>query len=180
MEALMFDQWEEEQQEQKFTIDNDEKAEWALKKIAQEQKKANEIIDNAQFQIEQYQAIVDRENKRLEERKDFFTSMLNEYFQKLAKSGQVDEMKSKLRKRLPSGELALTLPRPKINYMEDAIVWMQENRPELIRTKYEINKADANKRFAIDNDTVIDSDTGEVIPVASVEYGFAEFKVTLS
>ncbi len=63
-----------------FIIDNDEKAEWALKKIAEERKEAQRYIDVCRSMILEYEEKIRKEEERLNKKTSYLESKLQEYF----------------------------------------------------------------------------------------------------
>jgi len=96
----------ENEKEQKFVIDNDVKAEWAIRKILEERAETQRYIDVCDAMIAGYEEKKRRAIEKLENRTVYLKSLLNQYFQ------SVPRRKTKTREiyTLPSGNLVLKYP----------------------------------------------------------------------
>lgn len=68
-------------QKEPFVIDNDWKAEWAMRKIAEEEAEKNRLVEICQQAIDEYQAKIDVYNKSLENKTSYLRSLLAQYFE---------------------------------------------------------------------------------------------------
>ncbi len=96
----------ENEKEQKFVIDNDVKAEWAIRKILEERAETQRYIDVCDAMIAEYEEKKKRALEKMENRTAYLKSLLNQYFQ------NVPRRKTKTREiyALPSGNLVLRYP----------------------------------------------------------------------
>jgi len=144
-----------------FVVDNDEKASWALRKLATLRKKMAEQDAIAQKEIERVQQWLETAKKSLENDAEFFESLLLMYAQKQ----RVDEGRATI--SLPYGKIKSRATRAKVQVVneEEFLAWAKESQPELIRVKETANISELSKLV---KDSLVVSDTGEIIPAVTV------------
>ena len=103
---------------EKFEINSDRKAEWALLKIREEEKESERYIKTCEAMIEQYQDEIKKEKENLENKTSFFKTLLAQYF---------DTVQRKITKtqetyRLPSATLRLKYQQPDIKKDNDKLL----------------------------------------------------------
>lgn len=162
---------ENEEQKERFTIDNDESANWALRKIKhiQEQAKANK--DLADKEVRKITDWLINENKALEENINFFTGLLQEY---ALKQRQADDKFKK--RKLPLGEIKFTKQQPKFEYDDDQLVKeLKDNQlSDYIKTKEEPKWGDLKKKGKVQgNKFVYDGTIIEAVTVTEREDKFS-------
>jgi hypothetical protein len=86
-----------------FKIDNDEKASWALEKIAIERAESQRYINTCESMILAYQDKMAKERERLANKTAYLEGQLREYFDGVEKK----ETKTKASYRLPTGTLTM-------------------------------------------------------------------------
>jgi hypothetical protein len=115
-----------EEQKQVFAIDNDNLAEWALKKIKAETEERDRLLKIVEFEKGR---LKDKEfliNKTYEDKTSFFMNKLADYFKTITPT----ETKTKTQKKykLLSGELILKKQNQKYEYDENELFsYCQEN-----------------------------------------------------
>jgi phage host-nuclease inhibitor protein Gam len=144
-----------------FKVDDDEKAEWAVRKLSRIRRKQaeNKAIHEAELQrISEWLKTV---NDALERDAAYFEAVLTPY-------ALTERSKGRKSLVLPHGTIKTTGGRPKIEFEseETFIEWAKTNDPELIRTKHEINKKALND--LITDDYQVISTQGEIIPGTKV------------
>ena len=148
------------QQEQEFVIDNDQKAEWALNKIREEQAEAQRIISLCENQIKFYQDRIEREKEKLEHKTGNLKSMLFDYFQ------TVDRKTTKTQETytLPSGKLKLKYPKPEFKRDDSKLVeWLENSsKTDYIKIKKSPDWAALKKAITVVGDKVAD-ENGEIV-----------------
>ncbi|MDD9147851.1 host-nuclease inhibitor Gam family protein [Sporolactobacillus sp. CQH2019] len=151
-----------------FVVDDDRKAEWALRKLAVVKAQQGAVKTEAEEQIQVIEQWENEQVERLNKDVEYFTSMLIGY----VKTKRANDPKFKTLK-LPHGKIGFRKQQPKWQFSEDAIDRLkQAGYTELIRIKEELDKAKIKKRFAIAGDgtgIAVDKDTGEVFPFIVVE-----------
>jgi Bacteriophage Mu Gam like protein len=153
------DEFEEVEQlaPEEFKVDNDEKAEWAIRKLAKIRRKQAENKAIFEAELQRITKWLETVNTSLENDSRYFEAVLTPY---------ALEERSKGRKSLvlPHGTVKTTAGRPKIEFdsEDNFIEWAKLNDPELLRTKFEINKKILND--LITEDLQVISTQGEIIP----------------
>lgn len=169
---------EQEQTEREtFVVDTDEKANWALRKIKQAQQKQEEINALAVAEIDKIESWNKSEKEKVQRDIDYFQGLLAYYAVK--KREEDPKFKSQ---KLPNGRIKFVKKQPKLNYDNQAVIEYLKNneRTDLIRVKEEPSKSDIKKAFVINEDKLIDPDTGEVVEGVTVEHLEDEFKVEVT
>src|SRR5699024_6402117 len=148
-----------------FTVDDENKANWALRKIRdlKYQIEQNNALATAEIdKIEQWQQEV---NSSAQDSIDYFQGLLAEY----AMQKKKDDPKFKTMK-LPNGRFGFRKRQPKWNYDDDAVLQALEtaNLDDIIRVKKAPSNAGMKKAFDGVGDKWINPDTGEVIDGVTV------------
>lgn len=107
-----------------FVIDSDNKAEWALKKIAEERAEAQRYIDVCTAAIQQYQEKIRQSEEKLKSKTSFLEGQLLKYFETV----QHQVTKTQETYKLPGGTLRFKTPTPEFK-RDDArlLQWLKEN-----------------------------------------------------
>lgn len=151
-----------------FEIDSDQKAEWALKKIAEARKDRDQWISFYETQIEKVKHECDVNTANLE-------YMLSEFF----KTVPHKETKTQASYVLPGGKLILKKQGPEFEHNDDLLVpWLEANRPELVKVKKSSNWAELKKQVAEFDGGVVD-ENGELIPGVTVTQREDKFVVEI-
>lgn len=144
-----------------FVIDNDQAAEWALRRIRE-----------ARMEADMWEAHYQREAKKERERADetvaHMNALLEDYFR------TVPHKKSKTQESytLPSGKLVRKAQQPKYTINdEDACAWLDgHSMGDLVKMTVKADWAQLKKQVSVLADgTVIMADTGEVIDGVTAE-----------
>src|SRR5690625_439582 len=149
-----------------FRVENDQAANWALRKIGQ----LNDQIDDnnalAQSEIDKIEQWNKEVNSTINNSIDYFQSLLAQY----AADKKAEDPKFKSLK-LPNGNFGFRKRQPKWNYDNEKVVQALEKAEmnDLIRVKKEPAKADIKKAFAVNDGQVINPQTGEVIEGITIE-----------
>lgn len=100
--------WEDEtetgEEKAPFTVDTDEKAEWAIRKIAEEKAECDRMVGCCQAMIESYQKKAQGYREKFEKRIQSLSILLEEYFRTVPAT---KETKTQVKYDLPSGSLVL-------------------------------------------------------------------------
>jgi phage/plasmid-associated DNA primase len=182
MEAVKLDQTQDNQKSENdhFLIDNDQKANWALRKIRHLKQKKKENKEFADTEIEVIQKEIDEVNQWLESENDsldndieYMEGMLRVYAEQL----KADDPKLKTHK-LPFGQLQFRKQRDKWKYDNDKLLeFAQKNLEDTIKIKMQVDKRKLKKKIKIVSSKAVVSDTGEVIEGIEVIKGGEKFKV---
>lgn len=139
---------------EKFRIDNDLKAEWAAKRVAEEEHETQRIVQICQDQIDFYNARMDEANARLERRAGHLRRLLEEYF---------DTVPHRKTKTLEDYALAcgrLVKKKQPIAYeRDDAVIldWARKDYTGYVKLEEKLDWA------AMKKDLICDDATGECI-----------------
>lgn len=151
------------EERERFIVDDDQKAAWAMRKLRgiQAHKAANKAI--ADEEIGRINSWLEHMNSNLDKDEAYFTSLLISY----ARYCRDHEGRKSV--VLPHGKVVSRSGQPKW-FIEDEefLKWAQENQPDLIRTKVEPNLSEAKKVLEVVDGKVIDPKTGEVAMGVSV------------
>lgn len=148
-----------------FVVNDDSRAEWAVRRIAQAEaniEKRREFVD---AEIERLRAWQEREDERDQATITRMTGLLQPYFEHLRESGALGNRKSY---KLPSGTLQLRSSGVKYARNDDELLPYAE-QVGLVRVKVTPDWSELKKRLASpDGHTVVDVETGEIVPGVSV------------
>lgn len=145
-----------------WKIVNDSAADWAVRKIKEEQDEYARLNALAHDQISEINMNVEAAEKRMENRTGYLKSKLAEYFMTVPHR----ETKTQAKYRLLSGELVYTKPKYKIEKSDEAalVQWLKETgNTEFVKTVETPAWGEFKKRCAIAGAAVVDTDTGEVV-----------------
>lgn len=160
---------DEVQQEQEWTIDSDEKANWALRKIQEAEKEYESIKQQAESEMERIAKILESEKARCDRRTDYLKMLLDDYMDTVecttTKTGQ-------LKKRLLYGTLVRKPSSISYTRNDEALMrsLMECGRNDLIKTVQTPRWADIKKEIAEGDGEELAfrvTDTGLVIDTAT-------------
>ena len=161
----------------RFAIDNDDKAEWALRVLRTEQNERDRLLRVCEAAIERYREKMALINSRYDTRTAYLTAELNTYFSTVPHK----QTKTQEQYRLPSGKLVLRQRQPEFHRNDEILIdWAERRgRSELVKVKKSIDWAGLKKSVSVMGDDVVDSGTGEIIPGVAVEHRPPVFDVVL-
>jgi|LSQX01.1.fsa_nt_gb phage host-nuclease inhibitor protein Gam len=149
-----------EVEKEPFQVENKEQAEWCLRQISRLQREQEEVKSVAQAEIEKIATWEKERTQALQRSIDFFENLLIDYHRRILQ----EDPKAKTIK-LPSGNLEARKAQPEFQRdVETMLPWVEQNRPEYIVVKKDINWSGLKKILKYRNGTGIDPDTGEVVP----------------
>ncbi|SET20489.1 host-nuclease inhibitor Gam family protein [Enterocloster clostridioformis] len=174
--AAADDGQEAAQEKKAFVIDDDNKADWAIRKIDEEKQEFNRIRELAEEQTARIEQKVEAAERRFNQRTSYLRSLLGSYFM------QVPHRKTKTQEsyRLLSGSLVLKPPKVKPVYEEDELVkYLKESgMPDYIKTEEKARWGELKKLLDLSQGKhPVIKDTGELVECIRVEETPAEFKV---
>jgi len=147
-------------EQSEFKIDTDQKAEWALNIIREEQAEAQRLINVCNSQILYYQSEIRKVQDKLENKTGNLKAMLFEYFQ------TVDRKTTKTQETytLPSGKLKLKYPKPEFKRDDSKLVeWLENSgKTDYIKIKKSPDWATLKKAITVVGDKVAD-ENGEIV-----------------
>ena len=152
---------EELEDDNSFIIDTDEKAEWAIKKIAEERAESARYISVCQDAIKTYQDKIEKAKADLDRKTSYLTFQLQRYMETV----KVKESKTQKTYKLPSGTLKVKLQEPEYKRDEDKLIayLVCNNYTDYIQTVLKPKWADLKKNVVTKDGKAIIADTGEVI-----------------
>lgn len=160
IEELSVDTPEKQEQKERFRVKDKEQAEWCLRQISRLMREQDEIESIAQAQIEKITTWKNDQTESIQKSISFFENLLIEYHQQVLK----ENPKAKTIK-LPSGKLEARKAQPEFQRdVETMLSWVEQNRPEFVITKKELDWAGLKKVLKYENGMGIDPDTGEAVP----------------
>lgn len=150
-----------------FSINDDNVADWALRKIAEENAELDRLKDLAEQQIKEINLKIKHEEDVVNRRTSFLKGCLNQYFKTVPhKSTKTQESY-----KLLSGSLVMKLASQKmIKDDVELVEYLHKNdMSEYIKTEEKPMWAEFKKNLSIVDGKVIDITTGEVVDVVKVE-----------
>lgn len=167
----------ENSEEHIFLIDDDHKADWALRKIAEERKEADRIKAIAEQQIEELQMKIKHAEEVAERKTVFLKGCLAEYFQKVPHKAT----KTQESYKLLSGSLVFKLPKQNMVKDDEKLIeyFRSNGMEEFIKTKESPEWGEFKKQLQIIDRNVVDTATGDVIDAVKVEESAGIFDVKI-
>lgn len=149
-----------------FAVDDDQKADWALRKIASLRAKQKDVVTQADEQIAVIEQWEKERIERLEKDVERFESLLTNYAAQ--KRSENPKFKTLL---LAHGKIGFRKQQPKWTVGKLVGEWLFENgHRELVRVKKEPELAKLKKAgFIIKGNRLVDPDSGEIVPDVEVE-----------
>ena len=146
---------------QTFTIDNDAKADWALRKLASIRGKIAENTAIAGNEIERISAWLESQTEKLKGDAQYFEALLTGY----GMAERANENRKTI--DLPHGKVKSRLIKAKVEVTdtEAFIAWARESQPALIRVKESPNIS-ALTEFIVGQEVV--TEDGEIVPAVQV------------
>ncbi|MDO5716397.1 MAG: host-nuclease inhibitor Gam family protein [Tissierellia bacterium] len=160
MSDYLGEEYEEQMdQETPWEIDNDEKANWALRKCAEIEEEKERISDLAAAETLKIATWKEKQIEQLQKSREYFEGMLGYYLMRLR------EKNDKAKINVPNGTVYTRKSPQKWSYDEEKVIaWAKEaGKSDWIMIREELNKADLKKQVkALESEVVLES-TGEVI-----------------
>jgi hypothetical protein len=163
-------------EQSEFKIDTDQKAEWALNIIREEQAEAQRLINVCNSQILYYQSEIRKVQDKLENKTGNLKAMLFDYFQTVPRKAT----KTQETYKLPSGTLKLKYPKPEFKRDDSKLVeWLENSsKTDYIKIKKSPDWAALKKAITVVGDKVAD-ENGEIVEGVKVVEREPEFTVEL-
>ena len=160
-----------------FVIDNDNKANWAIKKIRESAAEADRLRAIITAEREDLDAKEKAVNDKFEQETSYLKTLLYQYFNTVAHKAT----KTQESYKLLDGSLVYKKPVVKIAMPDDdekLIAYLEENAPMLVKTVKKAAWGEFKKNLIIsDNGEVVDTTTGEVVDFIGTEESEALFDV---
>lgn len=151
----------EEPTREAFIVNDDAKADWAMRKLASLRRKQADNKAIHDREVARVTEWLEKVNTDLERDAEWFESNLKPY----ALTERYNGRKSLV---LPHGTIKTTAGRPKIEIENELefLAWAETSQPELIRIKKEIDKKVLNTLLTDSGDVI--STQGEIVPSVRV------------
>lgn len=162
---MEFNEDVQELDQQGFVIDNDSKAEWALKKI----KEAYDEHDRLMALVVEQEVLLERKEKALDEKLEKDTNYLKHLLNQYMDDVKCKETKTQKSYQLLTGKLVRKQGTVAFEKDEDALLeWTKQNRPNLIKIKASVDWAELKKELTINGEEIITAD-GEILECVKAE-----------
>ena len=156
----------EQMNNERFVIDNKEKAAWAFRKLAE----LNAAIDDnesfANAEIERVKAWLEKENESLLHEKDYFEHLLVDYTQR------EKEANPKAKVSTPWGSVKTRTAR-KYTWDDDRVMeWAKVSGSEYVKEKvtYSLDKSALKKDCTVTDEGDLVDANGEIVPGVKAPY----------
>ena len=145
---------------ERFAIDNDKKADWAIEKIKDERAEFERLRKIALDRIAELNQRVKELQERTDRRTGNLEALLVEYFQTVTPTKLT---KTQAQYELLSGKLVMKHQQPEFIRNEAALLsWAETTAPEYVRVEKKVSWADLKKKADVSGEDVLYE--GEVIP----------------
>lgn len=156
--------------DQRFVIDSDKKAEWALCAIHEHLIEADRMLAACDEQIKFYNQRKEEIAAAADRKTAYLTSLLQLYFDTVPhKATKTQETYA-----LPSGKLVRKLASKKMEHDDAALM---QKYPDFVQMKPHLVWGELKKKMKIEGDVVIDTTTGEIVEAITVTETPAKFGV---
>ena len=144
----------------RFVIDSEEKADWALRKIKEAENEIEKVEHFAETQIRQIENWKAKQTEKHHNSIEHFQSLLAEYLE----SKRKDDPKLKSI-TLPSGNVGFRKKPAKWIYNDEVVLKTleSENLNDFIKVEKKLDKRAIKKAFEVVGGKVINAETGQVI-----------------
>lgn len=158
-----------------FVIDNDQKAEWALRKISEHRADAQRMADVCNAEIKRYAQIKNEAYDKGEKECSFFENHLRAYFDSVPHKAT----KTQESYKLPSGVLKIKARDPEYVHDDAAVIkWAQaQGLTDLLKIEPALKWGDMKDRLSVVGDAVMYTATAEIVPGVRVIERAPVFKV---
>lgn len=163
-----------------FRIDNDNKADWALRVIRDNNAERDRLINIAKAQIDELNAQIEEITTKYDSKSSYLKNLLAEYVMSVPRK----ETKTQETYQLLTGKLIVKKASQKMVPNDEALVKYLESEklPELIKAVYKPDWAEFKKTLSIIDGNVVNTATGEMIPaeVIAIEDTPSTFDIKLN
>lgn len=175
---------EETEQAEQWKITDAVMANWAIKKVKEEQERFALYEEVAKLEKKKIDDELNEERRKSLQRTDFLRWQLGEYLER--EEVPAKKTKTQMSLNLPAGNIKKKLPymeyftfdADKPNNSENLLKFLEDIAPEYIKTEISVNWSELKKQLSFDEDrNVIFNPTGEIIESISMRLKPAEVKV---
>jgi len=145
---------------QNWRIVDDDGAAWASRKLQAAHREVAKVDSWAEREKARIDRVAEEERRSHERDIDFFQTHLALWLRDLIADGRTKKSLS-----LPGGKIALRARQPKLNIEneEHLLDYLRGHYPDLVKVKESVNLSALKKAVALDGQTVVLADTGEVL-----------------
>jgi len=143
-----------------FVIDNDTKAEWAIRKIAEERSETQRYINVCRSMILEYEEKIRSVEEKLKNKSAFLEGQLQKYFE----SVQHRITKTQETYKLPSGTLKLKYQNPEFKRDDTLLLkWLKDNKMnDYIKIEEKLCWSELKKSIDVSGNRVVTED-GQIV-----------------
>ena len=161
--------------EESFGITDDKKADWAIEKIFEAEAERDRLIELANEKIKELTERKSKISDSCANETSYLKYLLRMYFE----SVETTSTKTQETYKLLSGKLVLKRQQPEFVRDDKAMVeWAKSSAPNFIKVVESVNWADLKKATTLDGETVVYTETGEVVPGVVAKAREDVFEVT--
>lgn len=158
-----------------FTITDDRKADWAIECILKEEAERDRLIDLANEKIKELNERKTKIAEACTQGTSYLKMLLRQYFETVPKNAT----KTQETYKLLTGKLILKKQAPEFVRDDKAMVeWAKASAPSFIKIAESVNWSDLKKQTTVEGETVIYTETGEVVPGVVAKAREDVFEVT--
>lgn len=156
---------------ERFKIQNDEQAVWAMRKLTSARKRLDEIAYIAEAEIQRIQAWAEHESREPMRDVDYFEGILVEY-------GRTQREQGRKSVSTPYGTIKSRMGQPKYTFIDkdEFLAWAKANHPTWVAVKEE----PALSVIKSETSGPVDEGTGEIIPGLVVDPATVSYSVEVS
>lgn len=161
----------------RFVIDDEDKAEWGLRKLERIQAEFDEVKRQRDEQLDRIQSWFEECARTILRQQDFFEGLLTEFHR-----NELRRNPDRKTIKLPSGKLSSRRGQPRWNVDEETFVTWAEEDPEraelFIRVTRVVNRVGVKSSLHLrDDGQVVDPGSGELVPGVLVDPAEVNFFV---
>jgi len=162
-----------------FVVDDLSTANWAVRRVARHRRKLAEVEALVQAERDRLDAYLAEQRQRYEQHVGFLADLLERFHRERLADDPTEKTIT-----LPTGVLKARKLPGGLNCDAEALPWLQEHRPELVRTRLEVDLVAAKREFVASDGLgvdgkahAVDPETGEVVPGVFITPGEVRFTV---
>ena len=157
-----------------FVIDNDSKAEWALKKI----KEAQDEHDRLLALVIEEEQLLQAKKEQIDKRLDSDTAYLRSLLMADMEGVKCKETQTQKSYQLLTGKLIRK--KGTIDYIRDEeklLEWTKQNKPDLVKAKYSVDWSTLKKTLTVTPKGEVITDEGELLDCITTEVKPDKFEI---
>ena len=159
-----------------FCVDDDKKADWAVETILEAEAERDRLIDLANAKIKAINEQKAQFADKCANSTSYLRMLLRNYFESVKPSTST---KTQETYKLLAGRLVLKRQAPEFVRDDKAMVeWAESSAPDYIKVSKSVNWSDLKKATTLDGETVVYTETGEVVPGVVAKAREDVFEVT--